>query len=188
MEHKLSDMTLEELWMLFPVQLSAPNDCWRGWYTQEEQTIREILSPDLLEVHHISSTAVPGIWAKPIIDILAVVPSADRLAPARDLLEKNSWICMSKSDRRVSLNKGYTPTGFAERVFHLHLRLPGDQDELFFRDLLRGRPDIASEYEALKLRLWRHYEHDRDGYTDAKSEFVMRYTRYARETAVGDVR
>lgn len=55
-----------------------------------------------------------------------------------------------------------------------------DNDELYFRDYLTERPDIAKEYEAMKLKLWKTFEHDRDGYTNAKAEFVRRYTEKAK--------
>lgn len=88
---------------------------------------------------------------------------------------------MSENDRRLSFNKGYTEDGFAERVFHLHLRRSGDNDELYFRDYLIAHPDAAKEYEKLKLSLWKPYEHDRDGYTEAKAELVKEYTSKAKD-------
>lgn len=54
----------------------------------------------------------------------------------------------------------------------MHLRHCGDNDELYFRDYLIEHPDIAREYEKLKLNLWKEYEHNRDGYTNAKTEFI----------------
>ena len=70
--------------------------------------------------------------------------------------------------------------GFAEQVFHLHLRYAGNNNELYFRDYLNEHPQAAKEYEELKLRLWKEYEHNRDGYTEAKAEFVKRYTDQAK--------
>lgn len=78
------------------------------------------------------------------------------------------------------LNKGYTPEGFAERVFHVHLRIAGDNDELYFRDYLNAHPDVAQGYECLKLSLWKEFEHDRDGYTQAKAAFVRKYADLAK--------
>lgn len=69
--------------------------------------------------------------------------------------------------------------GFAERVFHVHLRFMGDNDEIAFRDYLNGHPDTAREYEQLKLSLWKDYEHDRDGYTEAKTEFIRKCMKLA---------
>lgn len=87
---------------------------------------------------------------------------------------------MSQGVGRFSFNKGYTEDGFAERVFHLHLRYSGDNDELYFRDYLTEHPDAAREYEALKLTLWKEYEHDRDGYTNAKAVLVQQLAEQAR--------
>lgn len=89
-------------------------------------------------------------------------------------------ICMAQNANAISFNKGYTENGFAEKVFHLHLRHIGDNNELYFRDYLIEHPDVAGEYEKMKLKLWKEYEHNRDGYTDAKTEFIQKYTEKAR--------
>ena len=94
--------------------------------------------------------------------------------------KENGWICMQQSERRRSFNKGYTPNGFADEVFHLHLRIQGDCDELYFRDYLIDYPDAAKAYETVKLSLWKQYEFHRDNYTDGKSEFVKKYTEIAK--------
>ena len=54
------------------------------------------------------------------------------------------------------------------RVFHIHIRLSGDNDELYFRDFMNDNYQLAKEYEKLKLSLWKQYEHNRDAYTNAK--------------------
>ena len=87
---------------------------------------------------------------------------------------------MSETSDRVSFNKGYTEKGFAEKVFHLHLRYVGDHDELYFRDYLIEHTDIAAEYERMKLELWKKYEFDRDGYTKSKTDFIQKYTEKAK--------
>jgi GrpB-like predicted nucleotidyltransferase (UPF0157 family) len=92
---------------------------------------------------------------------------------------------MSEGGDRMSFNYGYTEDGFAEEVFHVHLRCSGDNDELYFRDYLREHPQIAREYEALKLGLWRRFEHDRDGYTEAKTEFARKWTDEVKEDYEG---
>ena len=87
---------------------------------------------------------------------------------------------MSEKDNRMSLNKGYTESGFAEKVYHIHLRLKGDIDEVYFKNYLIDNPDIAKEYEELKIMLWKKYEFDRDAYTNAKTKFVQKYTKLAK--------
>lgn len=95
-------------------------------------------------------------------------------------LEQNGFIKMSSEANRISLNKGYTKEGLADKVYHIHLRYAGDYDELYFRDYLNEHPDVAKEYEILKLQLWKQYEHNRDAYTDAKTDFIRKWTAEAR--------
>lgn len=76
--------------------------------------------------------------------------------------------------------KGYTEKGFSEKVFHLHVRYLGDWDELYFRDYLRSHTDISQAYGDLKIALKDKYEHNRDGYTEAKTEFIRKYTTIAK--------
>ena len=179
MNKKISEMTLEELWQLFPIFLTEPRDCWKTWYADEEAGLKKII-PQAVRIEHIGSTAIGSIWAKPIIDILVEVSTECDLKNIKDLLLKNGYICMSHKADRYSFNKGYTETGFSEKVFHLHLRHTGDNDELYFRDYLMEFPNVAREYEKMKLTLWKKFEHDRDGYTYAKTEFIRKYTNEAK--------
>ena len=179
MGKKLSEMTLEELWQLFPIYLTEHQPYWKEWYLEEEHLLKAALSSSE-RIHQIGSTAIPSIWAKPIVDILVEVPRERNLLDYKALITNNGYICMSQSGNRLSFNKGYTENGFAERVFHLHLRYSGDNDELYFRDYLIEHPDAAKAYEELKLRLCKKYEHNRDAYTNAKTELVKEYTERAR--------
>lgn len=181
MGKSLSEMSLEELWQLFPIFLTEPKPYWAYWYAAEENRLKCLLPPRT-EFHHIGSTAIKGIMAKPIIDILVVVNSYAKLKKAAEILQKNGCILMSESDNRISLNRGYTEKGFDEKVFHYHIRLTGDTDEIFFRDYLNANPAAAKEYEELKLRLWKQYEHNRDAYTNAKTEFVQKFTCIAKKS------
>ena len=90
---------------------------------------------------------------------------------------------MSESAGRVSFNRGYTERGFAEEVFHLHLRYAGDNEELLFRDYLTAHPQTAREYESLKVSLADKFRYDRDGYTEAKGGFIRSVTERAKREA-----
>lgn len=180
MDKKLSQMTLEELWQLFPIILTEHKPYWADWFNEEVEELKSILSPNT-EYYHIGSTAVNGIMAKPIIDIMIVVNSPEKLTQTGELLRKHNRIIMSATDTRISLNKGYTENGFAERVFHYHIRLNGDTDENYFRDYLNAHPDVAKDYERLKLSLCKVYKHNRDAYTNAKADFVKYYTELAKQ-------
>jgi GrpB-like predicted nucleotidyltransferase (UPF0157 family) len=179
MRKELSEMTLEELWQLFPIILTPHKPYWKAWYTQEEEQLSSFLQP-AAKIYHIGSTSVSDIWAKPTIDILVEADRNDFIS-IKDQLICHGYVCMAQNDQRIDFNKGYTPDGFAEKVFHLHLREYGDHDELYFRDYLNDHYDIAKQYEQLKLSLWKKYEHDRDGYTDRKTEFIQKYTQIAKE-------
>ncbi|MBQ8537953.1 MAG: GrpB family protein [Clostridia bacterium] len=179
MGKKLSEMTLEELWQLFPICLTEHQSLWYEWYAKEEGLLKNDLSSHV-RISHIGSTAISSIWAKPIVDILVEIPKGSQLLDYKALIINSGYICMSQSENRLSFNKGYTENGFAERVFHLHLRYAGDNDELYFRDYLIEFPEAAREYEKLKLSLWKEYEHNRDAYTNAKAELVKKYTKQAR--------
>jgi GrpB-like predicted nucleotidyltransferase (UPF0157 family) len=182
MEKELSEMTLEELWQLFPIVLTAHNPKWKEWYDDECAILHEILkNVGTTRISHIGSTAINGIWAKPIVDILIETSDRQDIDYEHDALLKKGYLCMSRSDERIDFNKGYTKQGFAERVFHIHIRLAGDNDELYFRDFLNDNHAIAMEYESLKKSLWKRFEHDRDGYTNAKTEFVKRHTLAAKK-------
>lgn len=179
MVKKLSEMSNEELWQLFPIILKEHNACWNEWYCAESKMLH-VLLPSAVRISHIGSTAIDTIWAKPTVDILAEVSLNSDLLGIKSILSDNGYSFMSQSHDRLSLCKGYTEKGFAEKVFHLHLRYIGDNDELYFRDYLIEYPEVAKEYETLKLSLWKEYEHNRDAYTEAKTEFIKRYTAAAK--------
>ncbi len=182
MSKELSEMTMEELWELFPIFLVEHREHWKDDYKEIESELQKLLSDcSPSGINHIGSTAIPGIWAKNIIDVLVEIPMSENIDNAAEIMKQNGFIIMSADTKRISLNKGYTKAGFADKVYHIHLRYAGDNDELYFRDYLNEHPDAAREYEALKLSLWKKYEHNRDAYTDAKTEFIRRRTQEARK-------
>ncbi len=181
MTKKLSEMTPKELWQLFPIVLTEHNDKWNTWYNEEYKRLCSILSGIKARISHIGSTAIENIWAKPIIDILVEIPLENNISKAKGLIIQNGYICMAENTQNISFNKGYTEAGFAEKVFHLHLRYWGNNDELYFRDYMKDNPRIAKNYEKLKLSLWKLYEHNRDAYTNAKHDFISEYTKKAKQ-------
>lgn len=170
---RLQDMTLEELWELFPIVLTPHNPLWAIWAKEEMQLLSDLLSSYDPIINHIGSTAIKGIQAKPIIDILVELPNGIEWNPIKDVMEANGYICMSESNSRISFNKGYTPTGYADKVFHIHFHRIGDNDEILFRDYLIAHPEAANEYELFKQSLLPKFKNDRDGYTKAKSKFIL---------------
>ena len=180
---ELKDMSLEELWKLFPIILKEHNPDYPAWYEDEQANLMGILKDyNISRVNHIGSTSVSGLMAKPIVDILLELESGYEMKAVIKTLQSNGWIVMARdySVQTIDLNKGYTSKGFAEKVYHLHIKPAGDWGELYFRDYLREHAGAAKEYELLKLRLKEKFEHNRDAYTAAKSGFIQEYTQAAR--------
>ena len=178
-------MTDEERAKLFPVVLSEYNLAWPQWYAEEEELlIRFIGAERIIRVSHIGSTAVPGLIAKPTIDILLEIDKGTDIEKLIVALPESEYICLRQqtipSHDIAVFYKGYTATGFAERVYHIHVRYPGDWDEPHFRDYLIANPEEAKAYAALKQRLVAQFEHDRDGYTKAKGALIKTMTMRAR--------
>ena len=182
MEKALSEMTREELWELFPISLVEHDDRWAQYYAEMESILKKRLQEyKVVRISHIGSTAIRGIWAKNIVDILVEISPVEDMKKVARTVEKSGFIPMSAGKDRISLNRGYTCGGFAEKVYHLHIRWEGDNGELYFRDYMNEYPELAGEYERLKFALWKRYERDRDAYTHAKTEFVEKWTQEARK-------
>jgi len=182
---KLSDMTNEELWALFPILLTEHDPAWAERYAQERECILSAVGQEnIVRISHIGSTAVPGLIAKPTIDILLEITDTcdtERLKAAL-IADGYQFSPQPKNPPpHMMFMKGYTPRGFEGQAFHLHVRYSGDWDEMYFRDYLISHPEIAKEYGELKARLRQEFEHDRDGYTAAKTEFVREITAWAKE-------
>ena len=116
-----------------------------------ERLLARLPEGAIFRLSHVGSTAIDGIWAKPTVDMVLEAADAAAFKRLDAAIPTCGYIRMRSEEGRVSFNRGYTPKGFAQEVFHLHLRLPGDADEVFFRDYLNLRPDLAAEYERLKL-------------------------------------
>lgn len=186
MTKELSEMSLEELWKLFPIFLVEHKKEWTKYYDEMKAHLTVLLSDYPIErISHIGSTAINEIWAKNIVDVLIEIANNAKIIDIASCLEKNGFTVMSKAKERISLNFGYSKHGFEEKVYHIHLRYVGDNDELYFRDYLNEHPQVAKEYETLKLRLWKQYEHNRDAYTEAKTDFISNVTTKAKEKYMG---
>ena len=192
MSKALSEMTNEELWALFPITLTEHDPVWAERYAQErERIVAAVGQENIVRISHIGSTAVPGLIAKPTIDILLEITGACNTERLKAALMADGYQFSPQPKNpppHMMFMKGYTPKGFKGQAFHLHVRYSGDWDELYFRDYLISRPEMAQGYGELKAKIKEAFEHDRDGYTAAKTEFVREYTAKAREELGGRYR
>ncbi|MDJ0702492.1 MAG: GrpB family protein [Leptolyngbyaceae cyanobacterium MO_188.B28] len=157
---------------------------WPHWFEQESVYLRAILTRDLvLRIEHIGSTAIPGMAAKPIIDMLVEISSFDRAkAIAIPKLQAEGYDYIWRSDRppgHMMFIKRSGPKG--PRTHHLHMAPSGHKlwDRLYFRDYLRADPEEAQRYALLKRDLANRFPIDREAYTNGKSAYVELITAKA---------
>lgn len=174
---KLNEMTLEELWKLFPIELVDHDPSWEVQFNNEKNRLIKCFKEHKpIRIEHIGSTAIPHIKAKAIVDIL-IETKAEDFQRFKEIINDCDYILMSQSDDRISFNKGYTEQGYADQVFHLHLRKENDHDEIYFKNHLIKHKEDAKAYEILKIELSKQYRTNRDEYTKQKTECVKRFTQ-----------
>jgi GrpB-like predicted nucleotidyltransferase (UPF0157 family) len=185
MAKSLFGLSDEALWKLFPVILSESRDEWRRLYLQEKISLENVIGKErIARINHYGSTSVPGLLAKPTIDILLELKSTTDLTHIVSRVASIEFVCVkfiANPDPNIVLLKGYTPSGFKGQTFHVHLRRLHDWDELYFRDYLMAHPETAAEYGKLKMQLKQEHEFNRDAYRDAKTAFVKEITQIARQ-------
>lgn len=186
MERQVTDMSSEKFRELFPIFLVKHDDNWDTQYAAMEKALKKVLRAfAVARISHVGSTAIPGIWAKNIVDIMVELAPEEDMEQAAKTIEALGFARKYTERGRIFLHLGYTEEGFAKAVFHLHLRYRGDCDELYFRDYLCAHPALALEYEALKKQLWKQYEHNRDAYTEGKTAFIRKWTEAAKVEYAG---
>jgi GrpB-like predicted nucleotidyltransferase (UPF0157 family)/N-acetylglutamate synthase-like GNAT family acetyltransferase len=178
---------------IYPIILSEYNPAWLEWYTEEKSNLERLIGVEnICRISHIGSTAVPGLTAKPTVDIILEVNETADLDKLTAALSPPEYICLSGTgltiptpSPHIRFIKGYLSDGFAEKVYHIHVVYPNDndtQDKLLFRDYLIDHPEAVAEYAELKRKLFKDYEHNRDGYTEAKGAFIKEIIGKARES------
>ncbi len=181
----LDQMTAEELGKIFPIILSSHKEKWSELFNKEKESIcLHIGKQSVTRIEHIGSTAVPDIICKPTIDILLEVKKNTDSQSVINNLKSIGYHYISKPENpppHMMFVKGYTIEGFKGQSYHVHVRYPGDWDELYFRDYLKNNAVVRKQYGELKTKLAVKFRNDRDGYTDAKSEFIKKITGLARQ-------
>jgi GrpB-like predicted nucleotidyltransferase (UPF0157 family) len=159
------------------IEIVAYDPCWPERFAEEAGLIKGALDADLiLGIEHFGSTAIPGLAAKPIIDILIAVRSVAlarvRFVEPLERLGYAFWADNPKTDRLFFV-RGMPPFG-KRRTHHVHVTEPDGEGwrTLPFRDFLRAHPEAAARYERLKRDLAVRHRADREAYTEAKADFV----------------
>lgn len=160
-------------WHDDPVRLVPYDPEWPARFHAERALIAAALGDRLTgAIHHVGSTAVPGLAAKPVIDISAEVAEADTVAGCVDRLAGIGYVLAPWPVQGMSWFCKPQPVG---RTHQLHLVPAGSarlRNELAFRDALRADASIRAAYAELKRDLARRYEFDRRAYSEAKGDFI----------------
>jgi GrpB-like predicted nucleotidyltransferase (UPF0157 family) len=161
-----------------PIRLTSYELDWPARFESERATLEEAIGTWATGgIHHVGSTAVPGLEAKPIVDILVGVDSLEAAQPCFAPLAQLGYLY---APYRADEMHWFCKPHPSHRTHHLHLVPTGSKrfrDELAFRDRLRASPEAAGEYAALKRDLAARYADDREAYTDAKADFIGRILR-----------
>lgn len=150
---------------------------WPVMFEAEAQTLREALVPSVVSVEHIGSTAVPGMGAKPIIDILIGAESLPIVERGIPSLMALGYRYIPECEDQLPQRRYFVRPSSGQAQFHVHaVEMDGPfwTEHLAFRDALRSDRDLFNEYLALKRRLAKAHVADRAGYTDAKAPFIQR--------------
>jgi GrpB-like predicted nucleotidyltransferase (UPF0157 family) len=171
------------------VSIVPYDPAWPRMFEEEKKHLLDCLPQNLIRrIEHFGSTAIPGLAAKPIVDLLVEVDSLEetkaRIAPALEAEGYDYfWRATHGEDGPPFYAWFIKRNAAGVRTHHIHMVESDFEhwDRLLFRDYLIANPETAKEYETLKLALARAYPDDRVAYTNGKSEFVVRVTQVAKE-------
>jgi GrpB-like predicted nucleotidyltransferase (UPF0157 family) len=152
----------------------VPHDSeWKKKYEEEASIVRSILKKEILAIHHFGSTAIPGISAKPIIDILIEVYNIEKFDEYNNVMIEQGYI--PKGESGIPKRRLFIKGSEEFRTFHIHVFQKGDAEIirlLKFRDYMISHPKDAQEYSNLKEELAQEYPENIDGYIDGKDAFI----------------
>jgi len=162
------------------VGIVSYNPNWKEIYKEESKKIKNVLSDIIVDIHHIGSTAIPGIKAKPVIDILVEVKDIEAVDRYNNKMEELGYEVMGEYGipKRRFFRKGGN-----NRTHHIHIFQVGNEEierHINFKEYLIAHPDKAREYSKLKEKLTNKYTYDVENYTNGKSDFIKEIDRKAK--------
>lgn len=155
------------------IEVLEYNKNWPILFEKEENTIRELLKDEIVEIHHIGSTSVPGLKAKPIIDIMPVVKNIENIDEYNEKMKSLGY--EPKGEYGIK-GRRFFMKGGENRTHHVHIFQQDNKEaidrHLAVRDYLRAHKKEAEKYSEIKTEGADKYPHDINGYCDYKNEFV----------------
>jgi len=160
----------------------VPHDArWSCLFEEEAYELATIFGEEVVQVHHIGSTAIPGIYAKPIVDVLVEVRDIEKIEACDQQMAERGYF--PKGEFGIHGRRFFIKGNEGRRTHHVHVFQVGDAEaerHLAFRDYLRVHPEEAQAYSRLKQHLASRFPNDIDSYMDGKDDWIKETERKAR--------
>jgi GrpB-like predicted nucleotidyltransferase (UPF0157 family) len=165
------------------IVITPYDEAWPARFRAESARLQEAFRDVPVWIEHIGSTAVPGLAAKPIVDIMLGVERLAQVEARIPALEARGYEYVTEHETEIPERRFFAKPRQRPRLFHLHaVERTSDfwRRHLVFRDHLRRHPEEAAAYGALKIALAARFDDDRDGYTESKTPFIEAAVERAR--------
>lgn len=168
------------------IEIVEHDEQWEALFAREKRRLEPALSHWLVApIEHIGSTAVAGLSAKPIIDMLGLIANHDAFAAAARPLRELGWVHAPEPEDEPGRRWSWCFPSIATRTHHLHvveMRSSAWRDWIVFRDYLRAHPEVARDYARIKIDLAQADNTDRPRYRSGKAPFIHDVLRIARQS------
>ncbi|CDF12196.1 putative uncharacterized protein [Mycoplasma sp. CAG:776] len=171
------------------VELVDYDSNWDNEYRKEEELLRRVLKNRIKEIHHIGSTSIPGLKAKPIIDILIVIDSLNEISEIEEILKKYNY--ENRGQHGVSDRYFFAKGSEEARSHYLHFVEPKSDtyyNQVYFKKYLLEHPKYLKEYCELKEKLALKYANERPKYTKGKNDFITNIVKLAKKEYDNEIR
>ena len=167
-----------------PVEIVPYDPRWPSLFERERQVIESAINPYVREIQHVGSTAVPGLAAKPVLDIMVGVRTLEDAPACVEGLTGIGYEYVPEFEEQLPWRRFFRKLHEGRRTHQIHLVERSDREwwdrHIAFRDYLRLHSEAAREYGRLKQDLAERFRDDRDIYTDAKTDFITALERRAK--------
>jgi len=164
------------------VELYQYNEGWKKEYEKEEKILWEILKDYAIDIQHVGSTAIPGLSAKPILDIAVAVKDRETLEYLLPIMAEHDYDMLNNLDicGEILARKGAPEC----RTHYIHMEVLNSEywnNHILFRDYLLKYPQYIKEYDELKQNIVVNFKDERKKYTAEKNDFIQRILKLAAE-------
>ncbi|EOL48996.1 GrpB family protein [Enterococcus caccae] len=163
------------------ITVVPPQKSWAKQYEQEKIRLKEIFTRQIIDIHHIGSTAIKNCQSKPVIDILLVVKEIQSVDMHNQEMQKNGYECLGENG--ISGRRFFSKGG-DNRSHHLHVFQEGNPEihrHLLFRNFMNSHLEEAIAYSQLKVELANKFAYDAESYSVGKDEFIKNIDQKAQK-------